>query len=44
MTASRTWRFNLCALGLLLIMAMLAGGAAWRESVVMDEVAHVCGR
>src|SRR5215470_11588405 len=41
MTASRTLRFNLCALGLLLLMAILAGGAAWNESVVVDEVAHV---
>jgi 4-amino-4-deoxy-L-arabinose transferase-like glycosyltransferase len=41
MTASRSLRFNLCALGLLLLMALLAGGAAWRESVVVDEVAHV---
>jgi len=41
MTASRTLRFNIYALGLLLIMAMLAGSAAWRESVAVDEVAHV---
>src|SRR5215467_9296135 len=41
MTVSPTLRFNLCALGLLLLMAILAGGAAWRESVVVDEVAHV---
>src|SRR5919201_6670935 len=41
MTASRTLRFKLCALGLLLLMAILAGGAAWRESVTIDEVAHV---
>jgi dolichyl-phosphate-mannose--protein O-mannosyl transferase len=25
---------------LLLLMALLAGGAAWRESVTVDEVAH----
>jgi 4-amino-4-deoxy-L-arabinose transferase-like glycosyltransferase len=32
---------DLCAAGLLLLMALLAGGAAWRESVTVDEVAHV---
>jgi hypothetical protein len=26
---------------LLLLMALLAGGAAWRESVTIDEVAHI---
>lgn len=26
---------------LILLMAVLAGGAAWRESVTMDEVAHI---
>lgn len=41
MTASRTLRFRLCAFGLLMLMAILAGGAAWRESVAVDEVAHV---
>ena len=41
MIVPRTLRFNLCALGLLLLMAILAGGATWRESVVIDEVAHV---
>jgi 4-amino-4-deoxy-L-arabinose transferase-like glycosyltransferase len=32
---------NVAAAGLLLLMAILAGGAAWRESVTVDEVAHV---
>jgi 4-amino-4-deoxy-L-arabinose transferase-like glycosyltransferase len=34
-------RRDVCAIGLLLLMAILAGGAAWRESVAVDEVAHV---
>ena len=32
---------KVCAAGLLLLMAILAGGAAWRESITIDEVAHV---
>lgn len=36
---SRT--YNLLAAALLLLMATLAGGAALRESVAIDEVAHV---
>ena len=30
-----------CVIGLLLLMALLAGGAALRESVTIDEVAHI---
>ncbi len=41
MNLRRFARPNVCAAGLLLLMAILAGGAAWRESVVVDEVAHV---
>src|SRR5882724_5430723 len=37
----RLARPNVSAAGLLLLMAILAGGAAWRESVTVDEVAHV---
>jgi len=37
----RLARPNALAAGLLLLMAILAGGAAWRESVTVDEVAHV---
>src|SRR5438552_6345817 len=32
---------NVCAGGLLLSIAIRAGGAAWRESVAVDEVPHV---
>jgi len=32
---------GICAAALLVLMAVLAGGAAWRESVTVDEVAHV---
>ena len=41
MNLRRFVRPNVCAAGLLLLMAILAGGAAWRESVAVDEVAHV---
>jgi 4-amino-4-deoxy-L-arabinose transferase-like glycosyltransferase len=33
--------FSVMAGVLLILMAILAGGAAWRESVTIDEVAHV---
>jgi 4-amino-4-deoxy-L-arabinose transferase-like glycosyltransferase len=33
--------FSLAAFALLLLMAVLAGGAAWRESVTVDEVSHI---
>ncbi|MBZ5577267.1 MAG: glycosyltransferase family 39 protein [Acidobacteriia bacterium] len=35
------WPYRLVAASLLLLMALLAGGAALRESVTVDEVAHV---
>jgi 4-amino-4-deoxy-L-arabinose transferase-like glycosyltransferase len=41
MNLRRLARPNVFAAGLLLLMAILAGGAAWRESVAVDEVAHV---
>src|SRR5437762_13191475 len=41
MNLRRLPRPKLCAAGLLLLMAILAGGAAWRESVTVDEIAHV---
>src|SRR6266568_927336 len=41
MNLRRLARPNVCAAGLLLLMAILAGGSAWRESVTIDEVAHV---
>src|SRR5437868_13330081 len=34
-------RSAICATGLLLLMAILAGGAARHESVTVDEVAHI---
>ena len=34
-------RFSLSAIALLFVMAMLAGGAALRESVTIDEVSHI---
>jgi hypothetical protein len=34
-------RFSLLAALLLIVMAMLAGGAALRESVTFDEIAHI---
>lgn len=34
-------RFSLSAIALLVVMAMLAGGAALRESVTIDEVSHI---
>ena len=37
----RSARADVCAAGLLLLMAILAGGAAWRESAAIDEVPHV---
>jgi 4-amino-4-deoxy-L-arabinose transferase-like glycosyltransferase len=33
--------FSLAACVLLLLMALLAGGSAWRESVTVDEVSHI---
>jgi hypothetical protein len=33
--------FSIAAALLLILMAVLAGGAAWRESVAVDEVAHI---
>lgn len=33
--------YRAAAAGLLILMGFLAGGAAWRESVTVDEVAHV---
>jgi 4-amino-4-deoxy-L-arabinose transferase-like glycosyltransferase len=33
--------FSLAACALLLLMAILAGGSAWRESVTVDEVSHI---
>jgi 4-amino-4-deoxy-L-arabinose transferase-like glycosyltransferase len=33
--------FSVVAAVLLIFMAVLAGGAAWRESVTIDEVAHI---
>jgi hypothetical protein len=33
--------FSVVAVVLLIFMAILAGGAAWRESVTIDEVAHI---
>ncbi len=41
MNLQRLARPDVFAAGLLLLMAILAGGAAWRESVTVDEVAHV---
>jgi hypothetical protein len=38
---TRARKFGLAALALLILMALLAGGAARRESVTIDEVAHV---
>ncbi len=35
------FRPNVFAVALLLLMAILAGGAARRESVTIDEIAHV---
>jgi len=38
----RQWAaFSVAAAGLLFLMALLAGGAAWRESETVDEVAHI---
>ena len=34
-------RFSVAAGALLLLMALLAGGAALRESATIDEVAHI---
>ncbi len=34
-------RFSLLAIMLLVLMAMLAGGAALRESVTIDEISHI---
>ena len=41
MSLQKLARPKVCAAGLLLLMAILAGGAAWRESITVDEVAHV---
>src|ERR1700745_3086506 len=41
MNLRRLARPDMLAAGLLLLMAILAGGSAWRESVAVDEVAHV---
>lgn len=36
-----SWLTHLCAASLLILMAVLAGGSALRESVTVDEVAHI---
>jgi len=37
----RFWAAPIFACALLALMALLAGGAAWREAVTFDEVAHI---
>jgi Dolichyl-phosphate-mannose-protein mannosyltransferase len=41
MKNTRDWLFSIAAIVLLALMAALAGGAALRESVTIDEVAHI---
>lgn len=41
MRNTRDTLFSIAAIILLALMAVLAGGAALRESVTIDEVAHI---
>lgn len=41
MEKSHDLRFTFIAGALLLFMAILSGGAAWRETVTIDEIAHI---